>query len=74
MSTKKIEKYFTVQLKSQVRKILDENSSIVYVIDYLGVFCGEFLTNTIDSSNYQQIITQFDYNLKKIASMPAKSY
>lgn len=55
------------QLESQVRKILDENNLIVYVLDCLGVSAGEFLTNTIDSSNYQQIITQFDYNLKQIA-------
>lgn len=55
------------QLESQVRKILDENNLIVYVLDCLGVSAGEFLTNTIDSSNYQQIITQFDYDLKQIA-------
>lgn len=55
------------QTKSQVRKILAENNLIVYVIDCLGVSSGEILTNTIDSSNYQQIITQFDYDLKEIA-------
>lgn len=55
------------QLESQIRKILDEDHLIIYVIDCLGVSSGEFLTNTIDNCNYQKIITQFDYDLKQIA-------
>jgi hypothetical protein len=53
-------------LESQVRKIFYEKNLIIYTIDCLGVSSGELLTNPVDNLNYQNIITQFNYDLKPI--------
>jgi hypothetical protein len=54
------------QLESRVRKVFEKNNLIIYTLDCLGVSSGELLTNPVDNLNYQNIITQFNYDLKSI--------
>jgi len=56
------------QSVSKYTKILDSENLFVYVLDCVGVSAGELLANAEDSSNYKEIIKQFNFEPKQIES------
>lgn len=49
---------------SQVRKVLESENLVVYILDLLGASSGKFLGYKKDHQNYLDIIQQFNFQLK----------